>query len=318
MEEVLQEWNNLAEQVEIANKAALANVKGTKNIKIFWDPATKKPGIRIITTTKWKKSELPKWQGMQFNIGESTDFIDLILREEHSEEIFYQISLELISMYKENSELDSNLRHIFSKYDAFFKKERIKSLNIEQQKGLFGELYFLKKFLEKESDKLLTIVMGWKGPEMDYHDFQYDNMAIEFKTTTTKAPVKVKISNEKQLNKMTLGNLWLFALGIVKIDGGLTLQQLIDEIIALLSKLKLAKSIFERKLMSFGHQADEFFVYENGYAIDTEYFYNVDDKFPKITNVPNGIGDLNYSVLIAEAKASLTDFDTVIGEMFDE
>ena len=47
MEEVLQEWNNLAEQVEIANKAALANVKGTKNIKIFWDPATKKPGIRI-------------------------------------------------------------------------------------------------------------------------------------------------------------------------------------------------------------------------------------------------------------------------------
>ena len=44
MEEVLQEWNNLAEQVEIANKAALANV-GTKNIKNFWDPATKKPGI---------------------------------------------------------------------------------------------------------------------------------------------------------------------------------------------------------------------------------------------------------------------------------
>ena len=43
MEEVLQEWNNLAEQVEIANKAALANVKGTKNIKIFWDPATKNP-----------------------------------------------------------------------------------------------------------------------------------------------------------------------------------------------------------------------------------------------------------------------------------
>ena len=28
--------------------------------------------------------------------------------------------------------------------------------------------------------------------------------------------------------------------------------------------------------MSFGHQADEL-VYENGYAIDTEYFYNVDD-----------------------------------------
>ena len=84
MEEVLQEWNNLAEQVEIANKAALANVTPKLKILNLFGGARHK-------NNHYNKVEAAKVAGNAIQYRRKRAFIE-ILREEHSEEIFYQIA----------------------------------------------------------------------------------------------------------------------------------------------------------------------------------------------------------------------------------
>ena len=53
---------------------------------------------------------------------------------------------------------------------------------------------------------------------------------------------------------------------------------------------------------------------ENKYIFKKEYLFKVDDDFPKITDPPEGIGDIKYSLMIA----SVIDFSVPINENIDK
>ena len=103
---------------------------------------------------------------------------------------------------------------------------RDKKLSREKQQGLFAELKFLLKLISSTQISNHNAVESWKGGE-NHHDFQFKNRVVEVKSTTSKEPKKVKISNEKQLNDTDLDCLML-SIFSQQYSGGETLGDLFE------------------------------------------------------------------------------------------
>ena len=78
------------------------------------------------------------------------------------------------------------------------KKQNLDALSENSQIGLYGELYFLRNFL-KSFHNQYKCIFSWKGPEKSIQDFQFEDMAIEVKTTHGKNHQKIHIANEKTI-----------------------------------------------------------------------------------------------------------------------
>jgi hypothetical protein len=97
----------------------------------------------------------------------------------------------------------------FEKWKSLFTKIISQGLTPEEQRGLYGELYFLRKFLQVNTN-FQTIVSSWIGQSKEIKDFQMNDWAVEVKTTHGNNHQKVHISSERQLDNTHLENLFLY------------------------------------------------------------------------------------------------------------
>ena len=115
------------------------------------------------------------------------------------------------------------------------------------------------------------------------------NISFEIKATTTNNPLKVKISNEKQLEKGNLKHLYLAVYNMVssEAENG-DLPQLLSQIINSIKNIQ-SKNQFKRNIMSVGYNFEKESNYNRSYSIINEnrIYYEVDDTFPSL-----GIKDL--------------------------
>ena len=174
-------------------------------------------------------------------------------------------------------------------------------LTEEQQRGLWGELVFLR-------DHLLPVfgthsVFGWKGPELAHQDFQFPWGAIEVKTTLTHQPQVVRISSERQLDYSSWPTLFLIVLGLESKELlGDSLPQLVASIRGKLVADKLVAEQFEDLLLLAGYLETHANRYlDRGYITRSETYLQVRQGFPLLaeSDVPLGIGNVSYSLTIA-------------------
>ena len=71
---------------------------------------------------------------------------------------------------------------VLAKWRRFWSGVPAGSLSIEQQVGLFGELYFLSRWLCEALDAS-TAVSTWRGPGGARNDFEMSGLGIEVKAT---------------------------------------------------------------------------------------------------------------------------------------
>lgn len=190
----------------------------------------------------------------------------------------------------------------FARWQAFLERFGPDGLSDSAQRGLFGELWFLRSYLLPAAGP--GSVDAWMGPKMAPQDFHLPGLAVEVKTTTSKQHQKLRIAGERQLEISAALRIIVFHLSLdAHRDTGLSLVELVAEIRAQFATAPLALTAFNGGLVEAGYldiQAPRYS--RTGYIERERHFFEVRGDFPRIVgaDLRAGVGDVFYSVSVAE------------------
>lgn len=223
--------------------------------------------------------------------------------------MFYEIFDDLVLSINNKISQSSNLyfaattfvKH-FNKWSAFFEKKYSKKMSETAILGLFGELKFLEALILSEDISIDELLMGWRGPYDEAHDFVYDLFDYEIKTIKKDRGL-VKISSEFQLES-TVGKELSLIIQFAEdnFEIGQNLSELYEVIFEMVLERSGDLSIFLDALSQKGLNKDELKLYnERKYIILCKSIYNpLIDDFPKLISatLPQGVSNLNYTLNI--------------------
>jgi hypothetical protein len=190
-------------------------------------------------------------------------------------------------------------------WQSFMERAGLKGMGKELQRGLYGELVFLREYLIPQLGAQAA-VESWVGPSGAQQDFQWARKACEVKTSVAKQHQKLWIASELQLDNRWVDYLWLFHLSLdSRQSSGETLCDAIDNISSQLAQYSIASELFARLLLEAGYHLSHRKRYQReGYSIREASFFLVTDGFPRIIEeaLPQGVGDVRYSISVAECE----------------
>lgn len=259
-------------------------------------------------TKSWDKFKDIKIQLIPDEKNKEKYYLMILLLNNQHMDIFSALGEDLIKNVAEITdeiELVEELITRLEKWHLLFEKLGQQGLSEESQRGLYGELYFLRKFLINDFDNEFCI-NSWRGSEKMVQDFQYSDWAVEVKTTHGKNQQKLHISSERQLDISIIPHLYLVHLSLEIRNGhGESLNNIINEVTEILNHSPAAYSAFRLKLLIAGYFEHHYELYQDlGYSIRQQNIYKITDDFPKITEdmIPAGVGDVRYSLIISANK----------------
>ncbi|MBS1775366.1 MAG: PD-(D/E)XK motif protein, partial [Bacteroidetes bacterium] len=204
--------------------------------------------VAINKSTEVNISNFSNLQEIQVDLFASPNEVDKnilifkLLNFEHKD-IFAVLCEDLIASISEETNEKRIIREVlnrFEKWKSLFNKIGLQGLKPEEQRGLFGELYFLRKFL-RTTNNFLPLINTWTGTEKQIRDFQSGSWAVEVKTTHGNNHQKVQISSERQLDTTNLENLFLYHISLEQQqNSGETLNDIVDSVIEILREEMIA------------------------------------------------------------------------------
>lgn len=176
-------------------------------------------------------------------------------------------------------------------------------LTREQFLGLFGELWFLAFWLIPSVGPSEAI-LRWRGPFGARHDFEWQGMSIEVKTTVSTRGRVHRISGLEQLRAPEKGELLFFSLRLrEEASAANTFSNLIEICRKLLLDDPDSLSMFEIGLARVGYSPMHNDEYSKTFLrIAEEALFAVRDDFPSITEqhlssgVPPGVESVHYEI----------------------
>ena len=182
-------------------------------------------------------------------------------------------------------------------------------LSSEAQRGLWGELFFLRQhlwpLLEQDAVDL------WRGPFNSPQDFRGDALAVEVKTITPTASA-AKINSEWQLDDMGLSRLFLFCLRLQEEENGESLPQIIE---SLCDRCDEAR---RKRLDELLLEAGYFHAHAPAYASRrfspvNQLLFDVRDGFPRLTStqIPSGVSRIFYNIDLGACRSFSCGFDAL-------
>ena len=203
------------------------------------------------------------------------------------------------------------------RWQKFLERSGPDGLSPEAQRGLFGELWFIRNYLVPVLGP--KGVTAWTGPSFTPQDFHFPGVSVEVKVSATKEHQKLSITGEKQLESSSKLRIIVFHLSLnPQKDTGLNLVELISQIRVLLAQNPLVQQEFEDALLTAGYLDRHANLYtQPGYLKREHHFFDVKDDFPRIigTDLRAGVGDVSYSVAVSACLAHAmgeTDFLNIL------
>ena len=247
--------------------------------------------------------------------------LNLVLVEKQFKDVFDTLVADIVSGLLNENDIRVILKNYSNrliKWQSLFEKFSQEGLIPEQQRGLFGELYFLRKYLQAHTNQL-DILNTWIGTERQVRDFQSGTWAVEVKTTHGNNHQKVHISSERQLDTTNLNDLFLYHISLEQMqNSGETLNDIIDSVIEILEADTLALNKFKSKIYEVGYFEFQRSLYNIvGYFIRQDVFYKIENEFPRIqeNEIRVGVGDVKYSIILSQCLDFVKDealvFDTI-------
>lgn len=173
-----------------------------------------------------------------------------------------------------------------------------KTLSENEVIGLIGELLFLKDYCFPIYGISIGL-NGWSGPEPTHKDFSYKNEWYEIKSINSFKNT-VTISSIEQLDSLIEGKLVVYSFEKMSPSfNGISLNALVG-MVSNMIQYETDKDIFFEKLKPVGYSYNE--VYDNYvYNMINVDKYVVNAEFPKIKaeDLPNGIGKVQYEILLS-------------------
>jgi Putative PD-(D/E)XK family member, (DUF4420) len=269
--------------------------------------------------------ELPTARGVEARIarpGEdgSDASLELVLTDPRSADIFTALAADIAdAVAAESSEPEAVAALIgrLGRWQRFLEEAGSEGLTPERQRGLYAELWLLRTYLV-DAVGATSAVQAWTGPARASHDYQFGPCAFEVKGTAAKQHQVLRIVSERQLDDTGVETLFLFHLSLdAHRDTGESLPALVGDVREALHGTAGA-TVLEDGLFGAGYLDAHRHLYENpGYTVRESNFFRVAEGFPRIveTDLVPGVGDVHYSVAVAECKHFLVDADTVIEEV---
>jgi len=236
-------------------------------------------------------------------------------------DIFHALAEDVVTKLAEvNTEKEAVSIFInrLSRWQSFMRKHGAAGLSLEARRGLIGELFLLRNHLLGRCSQDDAIA-SWKGCKGANHDFQFYLGSIEVKSTNSNTPHAFHVSNINQLDSPGQGQLFVFLVLVDESESGeASLPDVIDSLRDEFEGSSL--DIFEEALIDAGYTEGQREIYLSPrYTLRREYFYRVDDSFPRLREnvLPSGVEEVKYQVAISacaefEVLSSET-LDTVLG-----
>jgi hypothetical protein len=240
----------------------------------------------------------------------------ILINSDHGEvfSVFCEDLVSAVSSIADDNIVLEKLLNRLEKWKSLFDKASFSGLNPEEQVGLYGELFFIRLWINKSSN-LNRCIHAWVGPDMEIRDFQLNDWGLEVKASKTKNHQKVYISSERQLDTSNLNNLILFHLSLEEQqDNGETLNEIVDEISDKLQNNTITLTEYKTKLFQAGYYKHHAVIYDAiGYQIRSISYYLVRDEFPRIeeSDVRKGVGNIKYSIVLSDCMNYLINENVV-------
>ena len=234
---------------------------------------------------------------------EKKNYVDITLINPDKTSILYNRFNTFCSTVVGKKIFESKSNYVSAKETLQELREFIKSsqeslLSSEEIKGLIGELLVLKRIVLKNPDAFES----WHGPDAMRHDFRKNNISIEVKSSSLKDSKKCKINGHDQLEKPDDTELYFVYNRLEQDDKGHSIPSLVKQI----EELGISRIDLEKKLNDAGFDFDKSRKYEENtrkYRLIDEFFYIVNDHFPKLTsasfpngNLPDKVTDIVYQI----------------------
>lgn len=266
---------------------------------------------------------LMRFVGVEIQVlpaNKGTKELAIILLENELSDIFTFFIEDIINSLTSVSNQEDAILIISGKinyWKKLFSKFTGGLLTPQQQRGLFGELYFLKLMLDNLNNDE-KVIHAWQAPTGSNQDFYFDGNAIEIKTSKSNSPT-IKISNEFQLDTTDLKNLFIAFYKLNEYPGNeYTLFSIISDIRTQLEPKQEILIEFNLKLESLGISADNEAEYNTmTLSVLDEKYYFVTPDFPKITTetIDNAISKVSYEIAPNQCTAFEIPFNSIITEL---
>lgn len=243
----------------------------------------------------------------RFQVGSNPEalYIDLACTDSLQNPTFTAVVQDLLRALSKSSGLARDaVVGALSRWRAFW-SSRSARLSREEALGLFGELWFLRRWVAPMNAESLS---AWQATPRARHDFQWPQASVEVKTGATRSsegPVH-RISGLEQLDDPVEGQLYLFSLQVT--DDALaanTLPALVGGLVEELSGNDEAITLLNEKLAGYGYSPSDAQAYQRPLRVIGERLYRVTEAFPRLTSrtfqpgLPEGIGDVTYTLATA-------------------
>jgi len=318
-------WEELEQNIESHNVKAgrLIRALGESAIGVRAGYVPRDRTLELLIEVPWGWAGdrlIPDWRGMGHEVLDlhlppriEEQHLRLFLTSPEHRSVFFSVCEDMVTSLEGIQGSRVRVREIEAcllRWRMFFERSGPDGLSMEMQQGLFAELTLLQKMLEAGITPS-TVVESWKGCMRSYHDFDLKGHVIEVKSTRSKEPRGVSISNERQLDDRGLRSLHLYALSLhVVEDGGTTLPERTEAVGQILSSESAALIGFRHKLVCAGYLDRDEAHYVQHFIIKSEDMFLVREGFPRIITLPAGVGELRYRVLLAACepfRAELND-----------
>jgi len=193
------------------------------------------------------------------------------------------------------------VRSTLARWRRFWGAAPTGGLTDQEIRGLFGELWFLAVWLLPHGHDQIG---HWLGPTGTRHDFQWSDLAVEAKATTSIRGHVHRINGLEQLDTPSDGRLLLFSLRMrEEATASNTLLSLIETITTALDDDGQALDGFESRLVQAGYsplEADRYA--EIRFRVINERLYEVGEDFPRLSaasfvdGLPAGVERVEYEI----------------------
>ncbi len=188
----------------------------------------------------------------------------------------------------------------YKKWQRLLQQVNNEALSIPAQKGLIGELLFLKE--KAKQFGVEAALTAWTGPEGSDQDFDFPDFWAEVKSTAVSSQA-ITISSLQQLDRCDDGFLVVYYMDKTSSSGKqcISLGETVKAFETLLTSEK-QRNTFACKLARLGYQEKDTKVYhETKFRVQDRDVFSVSDGFPRLikNNVISGIVSANYDISLS-------------------
>lgn len=235
-------------------------------------------------------------------------FIDVISTDPASRQMFQLVTTEIVKAVRTGIAPADAVESTLARWRRFWASVPEAGLTLDQIRGLFGELWFLRFWLMPRD---VMHVNHWRGPEGARHDFQWPGHAVESKATNSVRGHVHRINGVDQLTPPDGGTLHVFSLRVRDEPSSMnSLVALIEQVRDAVAGKPALADRFDLGLARAGYSpahADRY--REPRFFITDERLYRVGDGFPRLSKesfvhgLPPGIERVEYDLNLEAADA---------------